>query len=120
MDEKLCSGGKENGVGPSFEPLARAAADCCEDASGTASDGELNSTVMTPANPEQTTKSAMTAPACSEDQERVISRTVSIACMSITIDVELQIDDIGVDGGASVAQLRRTGAHIDIVDEQQR
>ena len=119
MDAKLCSGGNENGVGAALTD-ALACADGCDAASGTASDGVLTSTAMMPAKPTQASTSAATATTCSDDQERAIPRTASIARMGIPVDIELQIDDVGVDGGASVAELCRARAHIDIVDEQQR
>ena len=120
MDAKLCSGGNENGVGPVLAEALVCPGNCCDEASGTASDGVLTSTAMMPAKPTQASTSAATATTCSDDHERAMPRTASIARMGIPVDVELQIDDVGVDGGASVAELCRARAHIDIVDEQQR
>ncbi len=90
MDEKLCSGGKVNGAGPSAAGfLERAVAGGCKDASPTASDGVPTSAAMIPAKPVQTKRSATTVQAWSEDQERATSRMASIAGMGIAINVEL-------------------------------
>src|SRR5579863_1576089 len=81
---KLCIGGNEKGAAPSLAALVRAGAGEAAD-SGTARDGVLSSTAITPARPMETKKSAIAAIACSDEQARTMLRTGSIARMGVAV-----------------------------------